>query len=60
VDVEALRQEYKRAMGREHPVSCEEADPKSPCACECKGLLHGIAWRQNLEGKVNLLKWINR
>jgi hypothetical protein len=60
MDVEVLRLEYRRVTGREHPSSCEEADPRSPCVCECKGLLHGIAWRRNFEGKVNLLKWINR
>ena len=58
MNVEALKLEYRRVTGREHPASCEEADPKSPCVCMCNGLLHGIAWRRNSEGKVNLLRWI--
>ena len=55
--VEALRLEYKRATGRKHPPSCEEARPDSPCTCKCRGLLHGIA-RRNYEGKSNLIRWV--
>jgi hypothetical protein len=60
VNVETLRLEYKRLTGREHPPSCEEANPDSPCMCRCNGLLHGITWRVIYDGKANLLKWINR
>jgi hypothetical protein len=57
LNAETLRLEYKRLTGREHPPSCEEAQPGSPCRCRCKGLLHGIAWRATYEAKVNLVRW---
>jgi hypothetical protein len=60
MDVEALKLEYRRVTGREHPASCEEANPESPCRCRCNGLLHGVAWRTTYELKANLLRWVSR
>jgi len=56
VDVEKLRAEYRRKFGREHPRSCEEADPSTPCYCGCGGLLHGI--RRKLNNPEGLKRWL--
>jgi len=60
-EVERLRDEYRRKYGREHPKSCEEADPSSPCVCGCGGALHGMARRLSCTSsitRVTLEKWM--
>jgi hypothetical protein len=56
--VERLRAEYRRKYGREHPRSCEEAGPSTPCRCGCNGTLHGIKRKQNNSGNVSLERWL--
>ena len=57
-EVIALRAEYKRKYGREHPKSCEEADPHTECKCGCSGKLRGVA-RQGKLNELDLMRWIS-
>ena len=56
-EVEKLRAEYRRKYGREHPRSCEEADPSTPCRCGCRGLLHGVKRAKNSSASGGLERW---
>jgi hypothetical protein len=58
IEVGRLRAEYRRRYGREHPRSCEEAGPTTPCHCGCGGLLHGVRHRQRNPTHAGLERWL--